>query len=83
MALIAAAVAGLIHGLCVARLGLPSLVVTLAGLIGWRGAARVLVEDRSIGGFPDWFDRVGQDSILGPLPLALLIFFAMVADRGG
>lgn len=78
-ALIAAAIAGLIHGWCVARLGLPSLVVTLAGLIGWRGAARILVEDRSIGGYPDWFERVGQDSILGPLPLALLIFFAMVA----
>ena len=52
VALAAAAVAGLIQGWCVARLGLPSLVVTLAGLIGWRGAARVLVEDRSIGGFP-------------------------------
>ena len=61
VALAAAAVAGLIHGWCVARLGLPSLVVTLAGLIGWRGAARVLVEDRSIGGFPRWFDRLGQD----------------------
>ena len=54
-------VAGLIQGWCVARLGLPSLVVTLAGLIGWRGAARVLVEDRSIGGFPSWFERLGQD----------------------
>ena len=32
--------AGLINGWCVARLGLPSLVVTLAGLIGWRGGAR-------------------------------------------
>ncbi len=76
-ALIAAAIAGLLHGWCIARLGLPSLVVTLAGLIGWRGAARVLVEDGSIGGFPDWFDRVGQESILGPLPLALVIFFAL------
>ncbi len=69
--------AGVIHGWCVARLGLPSLVVTLAGLIGWRGAARILVEDRSIGDFPGWFDRIGQDSILGPIPLALLIFFAL------
>jgi rhamnose transport system permease protein len=77
-ALVAAAIAGLIHGWCVARLGLPSLVVTLAGLIGWRGAARVLVEDRSIGGFPDWFDTLGQDGILGPLPLALLVFFALL-----
>jgi rhamnose transport system permease protein len=78
-ALVAAGAAGLIQGWCVARLGLPSLVVTLAGLIGWRGAARVLVEDRSIGNFPDWFDRLGQDSLVGPIPLALLIFFALFA----
>lgn len=77
--LAAAAAAGLIQGWCVARLGLPSLVVTLAGLIGWRGAARVLVEDRSIGGFPEWFDRLGQDSLLGPLPLSLLIFVTLFA----
>jgi rhamnose transport system permease protein len=52
--------------------------VTLAGLIGWRGAARILVEDRSIGGFPGWFDRVGQESILGPIPLALIVFFVLL-----
>ena len=63
IALAAAAVAGLVNGWCVARLGLPSLVVTLAGLIGWRGAARVLVEDRSIGDFPGWFERLGQDEL--------------------
>ena len=66
VALAAAAAAGLIQGWCVARLGLPSLVVTLAGLIGWRGAARILVEDRSIGDFPDWFDRLGQDELARP-----------------
>ena len=70
-ALLAAALAGLVQGWCVARLGLPSLVVTLAGLIGWRGAARVLVEDRSVGDFPTWFDDLGQDDLVGPLPLAL------------
>ncbi len=78
-ALAAAAVAGLIQGWCVARLGLPSLVVTLAGLIAWRGAARVLVEDRAIGDFPRWFDRLGQDELVGPLPLALVIFFVLFA----
>ncbi len=77
-ALAAAGLAGLINGLCVARLGLPSLVVTLAALIGWRGAARVLVEDRSIGGFPTWFDHLGQEGLIGPLPLALLLFLAML-----
>ena len=79
VALVAAAAAGLLQGWCVARLGLPSLVVTLAGLIGWRGAARILVEDRSTGNFPDWFDRLGQDELLGPLPLALVLFVALFA----
>ncbi len=79
VALAAAAMAGLIHGWCVAKLGLPSLVVTLAGLIGWRGAARVLVEDRSIGDFPRWFDRLGQDDLIGPFPVSVVLFFALFA----
>lgn len=74
LAVVAGGLAGLIHGLVVTRFGLPSLVVTLAGLIGWRGAARVLLEDRSVGGFPEWFNRLGQQALVGPLPLALLIF---------
>ncbi len=53
VALLAGAGAGLLHGLFVARMGLPSLVVTIAGLIGFRGAARILVGDRSIGDFPN------------------------------
>jgi rhamnose transport system permease protein len=74
VALVAAAGAGLIHGAFVALLGLPSLVVTLAGLIGWRGAARILVEDRSIGDFPDWFQRIGQEPLVGRLYFATLLF---------
>ena len=79
VALAAAGVVGLIHGFLIARVGLPSLVVTLAGLIGWRGAARVLVEDRSIGDFPSWFDRLGQQDLVGPLPLAVVIFLVLFA----
>src|SRR5829696_941222 len=79
IALVAAAAAGLIHGYLIAKVGLPSLVVTLAGLIGWRGAARVLVEDRSVGDFPSWFDRLGQDDLVGPLPVAILIFVGLFA----
>lgn len=78
-ALIAIAVgglAGLTQGLVVTRLGLPSLVVTIAGLIGFRGAARIMLEDRSVGDFPAWFDRLGQKALVGPIPLAVLLFLA-------
>jgi rhamnose transport system permease protein len=74
--------AGLVQGWCVAKLGLPSLVVTLAGLIGLRGAARVFVEDRSFGDFPGWFDDLGQDDLLGPLPFALIVFFVGIVFGG-
>ena len=74
VALLAGAGAGLLNGLFVARMGLPSLVVTIAGLIGFRGAARILVGDRSIGDFPEWFDRLGQDPLVGRFSLAFIIF---------
>lgn len=77
--LAAGALAGLIQGLVITRFGLPSLVVTLAGLIGFRGGARVLMEDQSIGNFPAWFDRLGQENAIGPFPLALVIFFVGLA----
>ena len=73
-ALLAGALAGAFNGFCISYLGLPSLVVTLAGLIGYRGLARILLEDRSVGGFPDWLNRLGQQPLAGPFPLALLIF---------
>lgn len=79
IALGASGVAGYIHGWVITRLGLPSLVVTLAGLIAWRGAARIFVEDQSIGDFPDWFDSLGKDELVGPLPFSLLLFIALAA----
>jgi rhamnose transport system permease protein len=68
------AVAGLINGFCVAYVGLPSLAVTLAGLIGYRGIGRILVEDRAIGGYPFWFNALGQQPFLGPLTFSIIIF---------
>jgi rhamnose transport system permease protein len=65
---------GLFNGYFVARIGLPSLVVTLATLIGFRGLARVLVEDRGIGDFPGWFDTLGQKGIIGTVPFGLIAF---------
>lgn len=78
VALLAGAVAGLNNGFWVAVVGLPSLAVTLAGLIGYRGLARLLIEDRSIGDFPEWFTFLGRQSIIGPLPLSVVIFAVLL-----
>lgn len=68
---------GAINGFFITKVGLPSLVVTLATLIGFRGLARVLVEDRGITDFPDWFDALGQQGLIGPIPFALMAFAAL------
>jgi rhamnose transport system permease protein len=82
VAIAAGSIAGLVQGWCVSRLGLPSLVVTLAGLIGLRGLARVFVEDRSFGGFPSWIETLGQDELIGPLPFAVILFLVFLVVGG-
>ena len=72
------ALAGLFNGFWIAYVGLPSLAVTLAGLIGYRGIARILVEDRAIGGYPEWFNTLGQQPTFGPLTLSIVIFFVLL-----
>lgn len=70
---------GAFNAFWITRVGIPSLVVTLAMLIGYRGLARVLVEDRGIGNFPTWFNALGQQPVIGPFPFALLVFVALFA----
>jgi len=71
-------IVGALNGFWISVVGLPSLAVTLAGLIGYRGVARILIEDRSIGNFPEWFNRLGQQPLLGPFPLASVIFLVLL-----
>jgi rhamnose transport system permease protein len=57
-------------------------VVTLAMLIGFRGFARVLVKDQSMGNFPAWVTHLGQDALVGPLPLSLVVFVIFLGALG-
>jgi rhamnose transport system permease protein len=76
--LLAGLLAGAFNGFWIAYVGLPSLAVTLAGLIGYRGIARIFLEDRSIGDFPAWFDSLGQQPLIGPFTLGIILFFALL-----
>ena len=79
LVLLAGVACGAFNAFWIARIGIPSLVVTLATLIAYRGLARVLVEDRGIAGFPAWFDALGQNGLIGPFPLSMVVFFALAA----
>ena len=76
--LLVGAFAGAINAFWIAYVGIPSLVVTLASLIGFRGLARVLLEDKGIGNFPEWFNSLGRNGFIGPFPLAFVTFIILL-----
>lgn len=53
------AVAGLINGVLVTRVGLPSLAVTIGTLTLYRGIATVILGPASVSTFPSWLTNVG------------------------
>jgi rhamnose transport system permease protein len=70
--------AGAVNAVLITRIGIPSLVVTLAMLIAFRGFARVLLEDRGLKDFPEWFNALGRDGLIGPIPLSIILFVVLI-----
>jgi rhamnose transport system permease protein len=73
------AILGAFNGFWVAFVGLPSLAVTLATSLFYKGLAEVLLEDGSIGDFPTWFTAIGQDRLFGIVPPSIVIFIVLFA----
>ena len=83
-ALATGAVAGLLNGLLVTRLGLPSLVVTLGTLALYRGLAYVVLGgqggQKAISNFPSRFVDFGFRTIPGTVvPWSALVFLGLLA----
>jgi rhamnose transport system permease protein len=76
--LVVGAAAGAFNAFWITIVGIPSLVATLAMLIGFRGFARVLLEDKGMTGFPAWFNGLARDPFLGPLPFSLVVFLVLL-----
>jgi rhamnose transport system permease protein len=72
---------GLFNAVLIARLGLPSLTVTLGTLALYYGAAQVLLGDRSVGHFPSWFVGINYRAV-GPVPAPLIIFLVAAVILG-
>jgi rhamnose transport system permease protein len=51
--------AGAINGVVVVYGGLPSLVVTIGTLALYRGVAQIMLQERGISSFPDWYQNIG------------------------
>jgi rhamnose transport system permease protein len=79
LVLLLGAVAGLVNGLLVTRLGLPSLVVTLGTLGLYRGLAYVVLGDQAVSNFPSAFTNFGFGSVPGTLIPWPFVVFALLA----
>jgi len=77
LALVGGLICGIINGYFIAYLGIPSLVVTLAGLILYRGVARIFLEDRSVGSYPEWFTHLAQEPFIGPFAVSIILVLLM------
>lgn len=73
--LLVGVLAGLLNGVLVTRLGLPSLVVTIGSLALFRGLAYVVLGDQAVSGFPASFTDLGFGTVAGTeIPWSGLIF---------
>ncbi|WP_240796270.1 multiple monosaccharide ABC transporter permease [Streptomyces sp. RFCAC02] len=59
-ALLTGAAIGAWQGFWIAYVGLPSFIVTLAGMLLFRGATRILLEGRTWSGLPQGFQDINQ-----------------------
>ena len=67
--------AGFVNGIIVAYGALPSLVVTIGTLALYRGVAQIILQERGVSGFPEWYQNIGFGTIDGtPIPWSSIIF---------
>ncbi|MGI5454493.1 multiple monosaccharide ABC transporter permease [Streptomyces sp. CA-249302] len=95
LCLLVGAVAGSLQGFLIAYLGIPSFIVTLAGMLLFRGLTEIFLQGQTLGPFPDGLQKLGNGFLpaVGPntnyhnltllLGIVLLAFvvFQEVRDR--
>jgi rhamnose transport system permease protein len=78
----ACAALGALNGVLVARLGLPSLAVTLGTMGAFRGLAFILGSEMGYTGFDDRYLFIGSEQAFGPVPASFVLFLAVAIGIG-
>ncbi|MFF7973424.1 multiple monosaccharide ABC transporter permease [Streptomyces sp. NPDC007905] len=95
LCLLVGAVAGAVQGFMIAYFGIPSFIVTLAGMLIFRGLTEIFLQGQTLGPFPDGLQKMGNGFLpeVGPstnyhnitllLGLTLIVFSVLqeVRDR--
>ncbi|WP_181795719.1 multiple monosaccharide ABC transporter permease [Streptomyces sp. WELS2] len=85
LCLLIGAAAGSIQGYLIAYLGIPSFIVTLAGMLLFRGLTEILLKGQTLGPFPDGLQKLGNGFLpeVGPNTnyhnLTLLLGLVLIA----
>ncbi|MFF4962472.1 multiple monosaccharide ABC transporter permease [Streptomyces sp. NPDC001222] len=85
LCLLVGAVAGSVQGYLIAYLGIPSFIVTLAGMLLFRGLTEILLKGQTLGPFPDGLQKLGNGFLpeVGPNTnyhnLTLLLGLVLIA----
>ncbi|RPF33207.1 multiple monosaccharide ABC transporter permease [Streptomyces sp. TLI_185] len=85
LCLLVGAVAGSVQGFLIAYLGIPSFIVTLAGMLLFRGLTEIFLQGQTLGPFPNGLQKLGNGFLpaVGPNTnyhnLTLLLGFVLLA----
>jgi rhamnose transport system permease protein len=79
VALLVGAAGGLLNGVLVARVGLPSIAVTIGTLTLFRGLAEIVLAPRTITGFPASLTDIGVIPMPGTEIAVSTVIFAVLA----
>ena len=83
LAILIGVLIGIFHGALTAYLNIPAFIVTLGGLLAWRGAVKWLLSGNTIPISEDTFKAIGQSNlsflsgwVLAALGIAFVLFMA-------
>jgi len=69
LSLLVGALVGAWQGFWIAFVGIPAFIVTLAGMLIFRGLALVVLGNTNIGSFPEGYRAIGNGFINFPIPI--------------
>ncbi|GAA3330449.1 sugar ABC transporter permease [Curtobacterium sp. C1] len=84
LCLVLGGLVGAWQGFWIAYFGIPAFIVTLAGMLAFRGAAQIVLQNQQISPFPDGFRSLGSGFLpsfgtSGYEPLTMVLGFAAAA----
>ena len=71
------AICGAFNGFLVARIGLPSIVVTIGTMSLFRGISYIVLGDQAYGNYPDSFAYFGQGYVFWVFSFEFVLFIAL------